>query len=858
MTMNHKHKKAFNQEDIKKAVVAIKRLFIAREDIYAKQNDDGTYTSIKAPITDEILTEHLKGDITIGAYTIAYKDDSVKWGCIDIDGEHVENAARKGEIIREKLISYGVHSESILTEESGSLDSYHLWVFFNPRTKTKKVKRFLEAICNEVDKNIEVFPKQETAGVDSPGNLVKLPFGYHRRAKKRSKVIVITARGNVIEGYRALDVIKRCSVPTIKKAKTKEIIGIRPCFEKAIEEKLQLNGEQGHNFRLALVNELIVNNHSDEQIHDVFRIQSDYDYEKTQNNIDYCRTNYGKPWKCETIREKCSSFVSGFCSNCEWTAKEDEEKEKFKRKAYFEKDGRLYLEILTTDEQYKFAYINDQGKVELADAVDDVLPVELPIKIDGDLARNLVLLPDEDIATCRVLEPEELLNRIQSHIKRYCDMLDLDIALCSYYGLFTWFYIKVNTVGYLRFLADTGKGKSRMETVCSGICFYPIFAGGSGSFSGMMRTNERWHGTIVIDEADMRGAKESQMLKYFNLGFEAGKTFILSDKNDPKRQEVFEPFSPKIFGMRDHFRDNATEGRLLSISPHETTRQDIPIILKKEYYEEARKLRNEIARFVLNHWQDVDGENMVSFKGMGIEPRLQQLAMPLSIVFQLWKGGEETFKNYMKNRQKELKKGRARSWEGSMFNLVYDIAIGDEDLSDDFKSFYEEGEVQAITPSMIAKTMNTTTKTATITLQGIGFEVERRYITYHMQGEKDEREEKKKQVRAYVVHDKRTWKEITQRYYYDEDEEEDTDVRIPEVLESKKYIDSVHGTVTSVLTVLKDEGENKTVTDKTGKTLHGAGTKTEDDDDNIRPEALDKNFQTKQNKEARKRLEEES
>ena len=123
----------------------------------------------------------------------------------------------------------------------------------------------------------------------------------------------------------------------------------------------------------------------------------------------------------------------------------------------------------------------------------------------------------------------------------------------------------------------------------------------------------------------------------------------------------------------------ATKGRLLSIIPHETTNENIPILLGREYYKQMAKLRNEIARFVLVHWHDVDAEKMVSFAGMGIEPRLQQLAMPLSIIFQLWKDGEKTFKTYITNRQKELKKDRAQSWHGTMFNLVYAIATGDEE-----------------------------------------------------------------------------------------------------------------------------------------------------------------------------------
>lgn len=491
-----------------------------------------------------------------------------------------------------------------------------------------------------------------------------------------------------------------------------------------------------------------------------------------------------------------------------------EEEEEFKRKAHFEIDGGLYLEILTTEEQYQFAYLNDDGNVELQDIVGDVAPVELLRTQEGELA-GIVKMPNEGIVSCELLNANDLLKKIKEHITSYCDMADRDSELCSYYALFTWFYKKTNTVGYLRFLADTGKGKSRMQTVIGHLCFYPTSAGGSGSFSGMMRIHERWHGTLLIDEGDTKGDKNSQQIKYLNLGLEAGKYYILSDKKNPRYQQVFDPFGPKIIGMREHFRDNATESRLLSISPYETTNENIPILLDKAYEEKTRNLRNEIARFVLAHWNDVDGERMISFKGMGIEPRLQQLAMPLSIIFQLWEEGKEKFKSYITARQKELRKDRALSWTGSMFNLVYAVANGDEELGDDFATFYDGGEIEAITPSMVAKLMNTSTRAATDALRSIGFDVERRWITLHMQMDEEKRKTKKKQVRTYVVPNEKTWREIIQRYYYSEDEENpETDTEIPDVLRSIKFVDDVGETVTTVTSVTNDES----VTDKTDVT----------------------------------------
>ncbi|HDM78349.1 MAG TPA: hypothetical protein ENG51_18095, partial [Deltaproteobacteria bacterium] len=300
--------------------------------------------------------------------------------------------------------------------------------------------------------------------------------------------------------------------------------------------------------------------------------------------------------------------------------KEDERK--FRRKAYFIKDGRLYLEILTKDGEYQFAYQDDKGQINFVDIVDDIIPVELPITADGERA-GIVKLPDDGISTCRLLEPPELLEKIKRHISKYCDMQTLDMDISSYYVLFTWFWKKVNTRPYLRFIADTGKGKTRMQEVTGDLCFYPTTAGGSGSFSGMFRTHQLWRGTLIIDEADTREGKDSRAIKYLNLGFQDGKWFILSDKKNPKKQEVFNPAGPKVIAMREHFRDNALESRLISITAHETTNEDIKPLLDAEYEAETRELRNEIARFVLAHWRDVDGSKMIDFRGLGLEPRLR-------------------------------------------------------------------------------------------------------------------------------------------------------------------------------------------------------------------------------------------
>ena len=301
-------------------VKEIKKLFFVRDDTYPIQNNDGRYRRIKETVTEEIIKKHLRGEITIGSYQINPKDDTVKWGCFDIDAEHVEESKRKTYEIRKKLIQKGIPYESILMEKSGSPGSYHVWLVISSRIKASTVKTFMESIRDEIDSNIEVFPKQESAGVDNIGNLVKLPFGYHQKTKVWSEIGIATSSDRMIEGFDVLKHVKRCTIPKIKrksgKKEIKEQKELRPCFKKAIEEGWSLHGPGGDWFRLALVNELIANNYTDEQIHDVFKSQDNYNYDTTQAKIEYSRKHYGNSFQCSTIWEKSEKIVKNFCESC--------------------------------------------------------------------------------------------------------------------------------------------------------------------------------------------------------------------------------------------------------------------------------------------------------------------------------------------------------------------------------------------------------------------------------------------------------------------------------------------------------------------------------------------------------------
>lgn len=146
---------------------------------------------------------------------------------------------------------------------------------------------------------------------------------------------------------------------------------------------------------------------------------------------------------------------------------------------------------------------------------------------------------------------------------------------------------------------------------------------------------------------------------------------------------------------------------------------------------------------------------------------------------------------------------------------MYSIAVGDFDLQEEFASFYEtqSKEIQAVTPSMVAKQMRSSTRSVTKGLAGIGFEVEQRWLTFYSKDADSEIKEKRGQTRAYVVPSQRAWEEMFSRYYYQEDET--SNVELPDILRSKKYVarESVYAEASHPSQVSQKEGATTNVRD---------------------------------------------
>lgn len=454
-------------------------------------------------------------------------------------------------------------------------------------------------------------------------------------------------------------------------------------------------------------------------------------------------------------------------------------------RAFFERNGSFYITVIdTTTEtpEYSFAYKNPtSGKIEFVDSIRvsepmydendaviksglDYVPRKLLLNSDGQpilfvgLAEKNALI-EAAASNTSITEIKEILH---SHVTKYCDLQDNDNNLCIYYILMTWFYNKLNTVPYLRFRSDTGKGKSRILKVVSDMCFLPVKAGGSSTASGMIRTSDKWRGSLVVDEADLKGEQSdvgytNDVLKYLNLGFEKDQYFIKSDKVDPKKQEVFDPFCPKIIAMRGVFQDPATEGRCLSISPSETTRTDIPAILPAEYDNEKSRIRAALTCFTLLHWDDVKTTDPYpDFNDVNCEHRLKQLGGPLAkVLCKILPNGLEDFKHYIERRQIEVKVDRAQSFVGGIMNAVYEHALDEK----------------YVTSKDISDIFGTSTTKITKTLKDAGMDVESVRISVPSGYVNGIQTHTVKKQRVIVVPNSKIWREIYHRYIIDDEKQ---------------------------------------------------------------------------------------
>ena len=155
-------------------LLAFMTLFFPRQDIHAKQRPNGRYWSYKEPVTPDLVKAHLAGEVTLGTYALSQESQAF-WAVIDADRE---------EDWRQLLVQVAELAMPVYLEQSRR--GGHAWVFFEQPVQGCDALAFGKALVKRLgieNPAIEVFPKQARLVDDGPGQLIRLPFGFHRKVK---------------------------------------------------------------------------------------------------------------------------------------------------------------------------------------------------------------------------------------------------------------------------------------------------------------------------------------------------------------------------------------------------------------------------------------------------------------------------------------------------------------------------------------------------------------------------------------------------------------------------------------------------------------------------------------------------
>ncbi len=164
------------QEALTTAALCLGKRFIGRWDMYPRQREDGSYVTVREPLTVQHLMAHLAGTVTLGAYAL---DERSQGRFLVLDADDPHTWASLGRLARSLL------DEDIPSYLEASRRGGHQWFFLKRPAAGLAIRAFAEGLlARHRLGGVEVYPKQASLAT-GPGSLIRLPFGVHRKSGLR-------------------------------------------------------------------------------------------------------------------------------------------------------------------------------------------------------------------------------------------------------------------------------------------------------------------------------------------------------------------------------------------------------------------------------------------------------------------------------------------------------------------------------------------------------------------------------------------------------------------------------------------------------------------------------------------------
>ncbi len=362
--------------------------------------------------------------------------------------------------------------------------------------------------------------------------------------------------------------------------------------------------------------------------------------------------------------------------------------------------GNLYEQIYDPEKKIS-CYLGWDDKEEELLKLDEIEHAPRRyIPINDDLLKNgAVILPSDAIDYGTV---EDLEFDISTFIEVWVDVSKEHLQKGTWYTMLTWNFDKLHTIPYLSALGDYGTGKTRYLDVIGGVCYKPMFVGGSVRPAPIYRVIDLWRGTAIFDEFTLSRSDESQdIIQIFNNGFQRGKPVLRCDANNYDKVKSFDPFCPKLISRRKRFKDRALESRCITEIMRETSRSDVPIDLTSDFFKQRSELQNKLLMYRFKNWNKINPDESIHIDFGNVLPRIKQAFIPFTVLFQHDENRLNEFIKYTQEHNQKTIEENSMSFDGQIFNHYIKL-LEEHDESQQHLDDYKE---PVITSSKIRVSM---------------------------------------------------------------------------------------------------------------------------------------------------------
>jgi hypothetical protein len=334
------------QDNIKRSVETAMRYFISNKKVVSVQQADGSYRPSKnfagRKSLEALIEAAFSGQVTIACYS-GDENGCTNHVAFDIDGHgtHSENSRERVFKIKSVLQRWGI---GFVLEASWSPDSYHIWIPLAKPFPLKLAKSFATAVVREAGVDVEYYPKQ--ANIKKLGNALKIPGVINRKTRVRSHFLdpetlapldsvtiesALLLRDPIkdVEVVSGFPVYTTLSEPSIRVARFEtKFKDIRPCLRALLDNKVCLEGELGHNARVAIASDALKSGMSSAEVAAMFSGQPDYDFDYSLYQVEHIRDN-GYSYSCRGLRDQVGVPLT-MCTACPYAHPErNEDVQKF-------------------------------------------------------------------------------------------------------------------------------------------------------------------------------------------------------------------------------------------------------------------------------------------------------------------------------------------------------------------------------------------------------------------------------------------------------------------------------------------------------------------------------------------------